>query len=134
MCYTVILLRPHGGDVLAQGNGGGDDDSGGINTLPPSGGVSSEDVSPEYPDCPGYASHIADGYCDGDLNIAPCGWDGGDMRPSLFAKPIRDLLLHLKGCYLCLRRSFVVRVLAQHIDWRGSVLSRPVSPDGPNSE
>lgn len=78
VCCSVLLLRPHGGGFLAQGNGGGDDDDG--DTLPPAGGAaSSEDVSSEYPDCPGYTSHIADGYCDGDLNIASCGWDGGNL-------------------------------------------------------
>eukprot|EP00903_Cladosiphon_okamuranus_P014141 g13142.t1 len=81
VCCSVILLRPHGGGVLAQGNGNDDDDHSGNSTLPPAGGTSAGDddaSSSGYPDCPGYTSHIADGYCDDDLNIASCGWDGGD--------------------------------------------------------
>lgn len=31
-----------------------------------------------YADCEGYLPHLQDGYCDSDLNVAECGWDGGD--------------------------------------------------------
>eukprot|EP00752_Nemacystus_decipiens_P002540 g2381.t1 len=80
--FSVILLHPHGGVVHAQGNGDDDGDNSGSSssTLPPAGAPSAgdDDASAGYPDCAGYTSHIADGYCDGDLNNASCGWDGGD--------------------------------------------------------
>lgn len=85
VCCSMLIFRRNGGGVLAQGSGGGDDDDddgSGSTAVRPTGAPSSEeDASSEYPDCSGYTSHIRDGYCDSDLNVASCGWDGGTIRP-----------------------------------------------------
>eukprot|EP00903_Cladosiphon_okamuranus_P021664 g19917.t2 len=102
VCCSLLLLQKGRGGVFAQGSGGGDDDDGRnldddddgnsagdddtttssfITTVNSTGAPASspdDDASSQYPDCPGYASHIRDGYCDSDLNVASCGWDGGD--------------------------------------------------------
>lgn len=64
----TVLLRGRGeGGVAAQS--AGDDDSGGSGDG--NGGAS-------YPDCDGDVTLVGDALCDFDLNVAACGFDGGD--------------------------------------------------------
>lgn len=80
---AALVLRYNGGGVIAQGNGDDDDnsnaDDGSSVSLNPAGSPTSSDVAADHPDCPGYISHIKDGYCDTDLNNAECGFDGGEL-------------------------------------------------------
>lgn len=77
-----ITPSPSGSASLSNGDDDGSNGrNGGITPNPtgapaPLGG--DDDTSTQYPNCPGYTSHIRDGYCDSDLNVAACGWDGGE--------------------------------------------------------
>lgn len=68
--YATVSVYVNSADGSGETSSGGSD-AGGETPDP-------ENGPPDYSDCNGTVSFIADGWCDSSNNSAACGWDGGD--------------------------------------------------------